>query len=366
VILNEIVGPEPTQLVKLCRICWNSARWQRPTGEASILENNSYVARQGFGHEEWLFNLGYLVNGKHYAFVQPVNKGYKNVSGKKLRLILYALTPPPVQPVVVSEIEECEVISVSEARKIVETYRKRGWLQEMAHQVKSLGRSRLDVKGKPNSLFNVRFSAERVKHYDPYVPLPKRLTPSLRRYQLLNIPKELQLLLDNPKEVRRLQVAVPKASAVSPKRKSELARTRAACKGTVYDPVHDRIQNRLDEILRRRYGTKAVLYEHEHVDLGLTYAVEGHPRVAFFDVKTDSTVKQSVRAAIGQLLEYSCYPSRSAAHELIVVGWAAPDPEDVQYLRHLNEEFGLPLGYWRFDIEKEIVVERIGVAGPEL
>jgi len=83
-------------------------------------------------------------------------------------------------------------------------------------------------------------------------------------------------------------------------------------------------------------------------------------------VKTEPTVKLCIRAAVGQLLEYSYYPSEERATNLIVVGWALSESEDAQYLRHLSEKFALPLGYWRFDAEARIVTEQIGLAGPNM
>ena len=54
------------------RICWNSKGWVFPLGEAKELEAGTYVARFGFGHEEWLFNFAWLIDGYHYSFLQPV------------------------------------------------------------------------------------------------------------------------------------------------------------------------------------------------------------------------------------------------------------------------------------------------------
>jgi len=102
------------------------------------------------------------------------------------------------------------------------------------------------------------------------------------------------------------------------------------------------------------------------VDLTLRYSSGTRHEVVFFDVKTEPTVKLCIRAAVGQLLEYSYYPSEERATNLIVVGWALSEPEDAQYLHHLSEKFALPLGYWRFDAEARIVTERIGLAGPNM
>jgi hypothetical protein len=42
------------------RICWNSNWWG--FREAQQLEEGGYVVDSGFGHEEWIFNLTWLIN----------------------------------------------------------------------------------------------------------------------------------------------------------------------------------------------------------------------------------------------------------------------------------------------------------------
>src|SRR5205823_12781815 len=69
-------------------------RWRLPTAEAARLEINSSVAEHGFGHEEWLFNFGYLIDGKHYAFLQPVGKAYAKLHDQKVNLILICRATP--------------------------------------------------------------------------------------------------------------------------------------------------------------------------------------------------------------------------------------------------------------------------------
>jgi len=343
---------------KLCRICWNTERWRRPTGEAAFLEIKSSVAEHGFGHEGWLFNFGYLIGGKHYAFLQPIGKAHKKLKGQKVNLLLYAVPPSPARPVIVARIDRCEVISPSEAQKVLAIYKRRRWLREMSDQLEELGYKRGLERVKPTNLSNVRFSPDQVKFYDPYVPVPGRYkTASLRRYQLINpLGPESSWPLKSK----------PQPAFGNHRRKSESARTRAACKGTVYDPIHDRIQNGVDKLLRRKFGPAAVGYEAGYVDLTLRYGPGTRHKVVFFEVKTEPTVKLCIRAAVGQLLEYSYYPSEMRATNLIVVGWASSEPEDAQYLKHLSEKFGLPLGYWRFDVDARIVTERIGLAGPHM
>src|SRR3972149_6133859 len=76
---------------RFCRICWNTQRWRKPTGDAAKLEaKGSYVADHGFGHEEWLFNLGWMIGDYRYGFLQPfgkLNSAHSNV----IDVILYTL-----------------------------------------------------------------------------------------------------------------------------------------------------------------------------------------------------------------------------------------------------------------------------------
>ena len=43
-----------------------------PTGDAARIETgDSYVARNLFGHEEWIFNFEWIIDGFRYGFLQP-------------------------------------------------------------------------------------------------------------------------------------------------------------------------------------------------------------------------------------------------------------------------------------------------------
>jgi len=72
---------------RYCRICYNSNGWRRPTGTADET-TDSYYAKHGFGHEEWLFNYEWCIDGFKYAFLQPFN-GVAGHRGKWFSLKLF-------------------------------------------------------------------------------------------------------------------------------------------------------------------------------------------------------------------------------------------------------------------------------------
>jgi hypothetical protein len=140
------------------RICWNLNKWRFPSGDAPHLETGSYVVEAGFGHEEWLFNLAWLINGFHYAFLQPVNKSFNHVTGKIIDVLLYTISPTQDR-LYVGEISKCEVLRVDQAEEALRIYKQRGWLKSMAEQVGKVG-GRVDhilAESKATTLFNIRF-----------------------------------------------------------------------------------------------------------------------------------------------------------------------------------------------------------------
>ena len=64
-----------------------------------------------------------------------------------------------------------------------------------------------------------------------------------------------------------------------------------------------------------------------------------------FEIKTASTARGCVREAIGQLLDYACWPSSPQINGLVVVGTPSLTADTSAYLARLNERFPIPLSY---------------------
>ena len=59
---------------KIARICWNTNNWHRPSGsEGKSKTKQSYEKKQGFGHEEWLFDERMILkDGYLYGYLQAL------------------------------------------------------------------------------------------------------------------------------------------------------------------------------------------------------------------------------------------------------------------------------------------------------
>jgi len=84
-------------------------------------------------------------------------------------------------------------------------------------------------------------------------------------------------------------------------------------------------------------------------------SVQRNGKESFYEVKVAETVRSCVRAALGQLIEYSYWPSANRASEIVIVGEPALDTDSKAYLSFLRERFGLPLWYRRIDLSRNVL-----------
>jgi hypothetical protein len=339
---------------KYCRICWNTDRWRSPSGKAGLVElGDSYVARHHFGHEEWLFNFGWLLKGYdahdhnsyRYAFLQPIGKYLAKYQGETFSVLLYTVNPDK-RALVVACIRNLYVPDNQESEWALKKTIKNGWLSAMKQELASLGIDSSPFKNPaPSSVINVRFRPQDVEFFDPRpaVAGDHKITRT-HRYHPLDWDDEF------PPTSGKLQPIKPPMTPDDdddPTR-SEAQRTRSATDGVAYDLRHTQLQNRLYRALCAKYGPSAVRYEEGFVDLVL----KRDDQIAFIEVKMELTVKRCLRLALGQLLEYAHYPNVTDADRLLVVGDVFPTSDDISYLNYLRGRYKLPVYYARWDWEK--------------
>lgn len=315
---------------KLCRVCWNTNGWRRPAGVNS--ESGSDVATNGFGHEEWLFNYEWCIDGFRYGYLQPISRYRSTYERAKCSIALY--TKKASFTLLVAIIKEVYVPDDSETAAAFNTMVSRGWTRQMRDDVVAVnGDTRELDELTPQLAINVRFRPSDVTILDPMPVFPPSHKCSVTsRYHPLNWDADDVLPTSG------------NAEAVKPDRRT-LPYLRAAQDATVVDLAHTRMQTRLYESLCKDFGSHSVHFEDHFVDL----KVSNESDVIFYEIKTCTSVKQCVRQAIGQLLEYAAYPDQRRASKWIVVGDAMATDDDKKYLAFMRSAYGLPVFYGQFD-----------------
>ena len=151
---------------KFCRICWNTAGWQFPTGTATD-GPKSYYGEHGFGHEEWLFNYDWLIGGYRYGFLQPIGKYLTRYQGHNCSILLYTLTSEGAT-LLVGHIVDAYIPTISELEEVLNTYEDMGWLNQMRADVGNI-EGDVDVLDdpQPSAIANVKFLPGNVTMFDP-------------------------------------------------------------------------------------------------------------------------------------------------------------------------------------------------------
>ena len=85
-------------------------------------------------------------------------------------------------------------------------------------------------------------------------------------------------------------------------------------------------------------------------------AVRGGGERVYYEIKTGTSAQACIRDALGQLLEYSCWPGATRADRLVVVGEAACDYKAKVYIDCLREDFSLPIEYRQFDMKSRRLI----------
>lgn len=109
---------------------------------------------------------------------------------------------------------------------------------------------------------------------------------------------------------------------------------------------HNELQNAMVEYLNTDSNNKSVDSEIKYVDI--TVKTTAGEKI-FYELKT-SDVKNALRLAIGQLLEYSHYSNNTKADKLIIVTKYAANSDDIAYIQRLRILYQIPIYYQCFDM----------------
>jgi hypothetical protein len=283
------INPIASELTRLlCRLCWNSEGWCRPTGEASRLESNSYVAKNGFGHEEWLFNHEWLLRGERWAFIQALNSSLNRYAGHSVSLLLYTRSPDGHYRAV-AQIGSAHVITKPESHAAMAGFRSRGWLRQMKEDLNRIGASaHLIETATPDTLANVRFRIDTVRMFDPPSLFPNQAEFARKYFRY----RAFRLETKDPLDPSASVPSRPRGHTSKRLKKTTGGVRRGTADGT-FDPRHDRLQNAIFAYLKKL--CENVEYERDWVDLRAVIGGKDY----FIEVKVAPTAKRCIREALG-------------------------------------------------------------------
>lgn len=332
---------------KIARICWNTHEWKRPSGsEGKSRVNSSYEKNVGFGHEEWLLDdTRVMPDGYHYGFLQPMNVASGKHIGKVYDIHIFAISPNK-QKVYIGCLHNVVGVEPGESQKVYQYYKECGWLKEMKDDVIFAGGT---VTGfTPRWMFNVKFkfNEAEINYSNPPIIKPDTLG---HRYNLMDKKGDFEFLMDEEGNIQTLDTSI-------------IVRTTHSGE-ILIDPLHKKMQNAIAKLLKDEYHHLYLEKGDTSLTSGQRVDIKGKYKKTdewhYFEIKT-SSAKQSIREALGQILEYSHYDHKTTrATQLFIIGPEKPDEKDVAYIRKLREMYNLPIWFRFYSFEDNSLSESI-------
>lgn len=338
-----------------CRICWNKFGWRYPSGCTS--RDSGYAGKNGFGHEEWLFNFSWISDdGCQYAYLEPVSKTPKTRVGESLDLLLWTIDPDGKR-LEAGRIRNCRILTQEEDLRALNEYKKKGWFRQMQKDVEAVhgNKEALNCEG----FFNVRFRREDADVFDPpitFANLPGKIVRSTR-YLLMEVDD-----VDHPfllEDIYRGGTSEPP---------DDLGGKVKGPSGAVFvDSQEKRLQRRLMELLQERFGKNNVKREGGFGPAPFDLVVRNGQRTILIEMKAYADARRVIREALGQILEYAfLYPKTSNRMENVDLFIVAPAPlnEAVSnYMNLLRTRFAIPVRYCSFTLRDQLPSVFVGPKG---
>lgn len=332
---------------KIARICWNTYDWKRPSGRmGKSSAKSTYEKNEGFGHEEWILdNTRVMPDGYHYGYLQQLDVRSGKHLGKTYDIHLFTVSPNK-QKIYIGCLYNATTVTPEESKEVYLYYKKLHWIEEMKNEISYVGGNVTDFA--PKWMFNIKFKFAEAKIYYSNRPIIKYNTLGFR-YKLMNKKEDFQYILDEEGHIQMLDTSTIERRSHSGK--------------VIIDPIHKKIQNALGVILNKEYVDISL----EKSEIGLTSGqridIKGKNKISkewhYFEVKTCSA-KQSIREALGQILEYSHYDHISTrATKLFIVGPEKPDEKDVAYIKKLRDLYGLPIWFRWYSFDENMLYDEI-------
>ena len=333
---------------KVARICWNQYDWKRPSGtEGKSCGVDAYENLYGFGHEEWLLDDSKIIDGYHYAFLEPINTKMLRHAGQVYDIHLFTFNPLKKKEYV-GILCNVECLSEKQAKEAYSYYRRAGWLREMKEDVR-FAVNGAKVPDMDSSMFNIRFKFADANINYSNRPIIAKDDPNTRGlyYKLMDMKGPFVFEKDEEGTVKTINTNPWEVVTREGK--------------VLADPLHKKIQDRIMELLKDQYvhlyPESSISSESDRIDLK-GQPIDDQLHWHYFEVKT-SSAKRSIREALGQILEYAHYPNTSRANKLFIVGPEKPDEKDAQYMEYIRKTYKIPVWFRWYSFEENKLYEGI-------
>ena len=315
------------------RVCWNTRGWQLPSGATT---EKGFPGENGFGHEEWNFQIDDVWNGFIFPYIYqiPQQRKLKEHNGK-FNIGFFTRHQERNQWFFIGIHHGAELISEEEYSKIIKEFKSHGIFERRAEELFTTAGS---FKTKKAALKEV-MDAFRV----PYI----RVKIPVSGVEMFPQP----IPIDKPGNVRFKSFTYIErfpSNKISNRKKDRQQKSALAEDGyfrespgklSVIIPKHNELSNNFVAWL----GKMGISAKQEENYIDVLFEDGGVSYIAELKVIYGVGTTKSIRESLGQLLEYNYYPGRSEKKEWMIVLDQQPLETDKEYVANLVSKFNIRL-----------------------
>lgn len=342
---------------RLMRIVWNDNNWQVPmerywNEKWQGRKNKGHHQQYGFGFEEWLFNNRYLVDGFRYGYIRGVESMPKDSSFIN-ELYLYSIHPNTKQKFLIGKLSNIDVYhNIDEVEEgVLDVFEdNRELMLKELEEVKADTKLMRTLELRPNLAFKV----DDAEIYQEPILLDEEAI-KIHRFIPRVIDDELETLVESiDTAIKDPKMKFEKGNGTG---SNSYSQNIGGGKRNV-NRTHADITNDLHKYLTQSntYKDFEISTEKTRISNNLVdCAAKNKNKHILFEVKTANSVLACIRQALGQIMEYALLDTSLDVEQLIIIGPAIPNDNDLIYFQNLKDKLKLPLQYWSYSFgEKKL------------
>ncbi len=342
---------------KISKICWNSNEWIKPSGIDGKSKYETFEKNEKFGHEEWLFDFSKLIDGYHYAGLEPIGRRIDKHSNELFNIRLFTYNSNNKKKYWVADLKNVRALTTKESDKIYQHYKKVGWLESMYNDLEDIGADPQKLNTTSHFTFNIKFKPEDVTSFtEELKEITNKDGIKTDHYVLLNDYTQH----DDLKGEIEYKI-VQKETNDNKLDDSVLSITRKQSEHPIeFKSFHNSIQNGFTKYLKKKYPkdeiTKEALITGINRRIDIFQQTQNNLSI-IYEIKSYNCIKTSLRVALGQMLEYAYFPNRKEPIKLVLVTHRAISDDIKKYVNNLNSLHKLDLGVIYFDNELKKIID---------
>ena len=341
---------------RIMRLTWNENNWEKPSGHNWKHENQgksniAYENQFGYGHEEWLFNPRYIMNGFQYGYVRGVGRS-KLINNIIDELYLFTKAPTSNFFLIGKFLNVEKLVDYQKShpklKKLVSKYRN-----ETINELKAVNAYYQELIKHPFQPL-LRYKIEDALILEE--PLPLELDKSTyKRFTPYKVTPEIETILGD-----KLQnLPMLKFKAGKSKSRKTYSRISHNSKKEITS-IHVEIIENLYKFLLKKTSKERLSAEKSTINGKIIDLIElvSESKFNLYEVKSNSSALRNIREALGQILEYALIDSKVTIKKLVIVGPAYFTRIEKEYLKNLKRIISIPIEYWYYNIEnKEFILQ---------